>query len=127
VKKVKTTLLKKKLWELCKQIIRKRHGNVCYTCGAAGLEGSNWHTGHFITKSVCSAELAYALENLRPQCYACNIHRSGNWPAFEAHLIRDKVDTEALKKRNQETKGMLADNFWYVNKIAEYQVLLDIS
>lgn len=68
--------------------------------------------------------LRYSLENLRPQCYGCNIHRSGNWPAYEAHLIRDGIDVEALKRRNQETKGLLYGRQWIIEKIAEYEQLL---
>lgn len=116
--------LKNKLWELCKQLTRLKYGNTCYTCGTRGLEGSNWHTGHFLTDSVCSTELSYDLANLRPQCYACNIHRSGNWPAFEEHLLRDGVDIEALKRRNRDTKGRQYDRLWYQAKIAEYELLL---
>jgi hypothetical protein len=76
--------------------------------------------GHFISSSVCSAELRYSLENLRPQCYACNIHRSGNWPAYEAHLKRDGIDVEALKRRNEQTKHRQYNILWYRAKIAEY-------
>ena len=73
---------------------------------------------------MCSSELRFALDNLRPQCFACNIHRSGNWPAYEAHLKRDGIDVEALKRLNEATKGMKADRFWYEQKIAEYEKLL---
>jgi hypothetical protein len=79
------------------------------TCPLTGLVGSNAHTGHFIPSSICSAALRYDLSNLRPQCFACNIHRSGNWPAYEAHLRRDGIDVEELKRRNEETKGRKYD------------------
>jgi hypothetical protein len=116
--------LKKKLWQLCRAIIIARYGNTCYTCGAAGLVGSNLHVGHFISSSVCSAEMRYDLANLRPQDYRCNIHLSGNWPAYEAHLIRDGIDVAELKRRNEQTKGMKADVLFYQAKIAEYSALL---
>lgn len=117
----------KVLWELCKALIRAQYGNTCYTCGKAGLAGSNWHTGHFITKSICSTELAYDLMNLRPQCYHCNINLSGNWPAFEARLIREHGPeyAETLKRRNRETKGKKFGTPWVLAKIAEYQALLE--
>jgi hypothetical protein len=67
--------------------------------------------------------MRYSLSNLRPQCYACNIHRSGNWPAYEAHLRADGVDVEALKQRNRDTQGMKADSLWYLRKIADYEAL----
>lgn len=115
--------LKKVLWELCKQLTRKNYGYNCYTCGQR-TEAP--HTGHFISSSVCSGELRYSLNNLRPQCYRCNIHLSGNWIAFEQNLIRDKGKAwvEALKRRNQETKGRKYDEIWLAKKIEEYKTLL---
>lgn len=116
--------LKKDLWQLTRKIIINRHGTDCYCCGAPGLSGSNLHVGHFIPSSVCSAEVRYLLDNLRPSCYRCNIHLSGNWIAFEAHLVRDGFDITKLKQRNQDTKGLLYDRHWYIAKIEEYRTLL---
>ena len=117
------TLVKKKLWEECKRITRERHGNVCYTCYKQGLEGGNWQTGHFIASSVCSVDLRYSLDNLRPQCYHCNINLSGNWIAYERHLKSDGVDVDELKERNEATKNKQYDVTWYQNKLDEYRNL----
>lgn len=119
------TRLKKKLWDECRRIIRNRHGNTCYTCGRRDLEGSNWQTGHYISSSICSAHLRYHLDNLRPQCYNCNINKSGNWLAFEQHLIAEhgKEFPEQLKKLNRETTGKMYDILWYQDKLTEYQQL----
>ncbi len=116
-------LIKDKLWELCKALTRKIHGYNCYTCGAYVMYP---HTGHFITDSTCSTELSYSLDNLRPQCYVCNIHKSGNWLAFERNLIRDKGEewVVALKKRNIQTTGLKYDILWYTAKVDEYEKLL---
>lgn len=117
----------KALWELCKRIIRASYPNTCYTCGKIGLEGANWHTGHFIAKSVCSSELAYDLKNLRPQCYHCNINLSGNWLAFEAHLFLDHGQEyiDELKERNRATKGKSYGTIYLLKKIEEYKLLLE--
>ena len=80
--KQRISVLQRKLWEVCKQIIRIKYGNICYTCGRSGLEGSNWHTGHLIPKAACGASLKYDLRNLRPQCYHCNINLGGNGAEF---------------------------------------------
>lgn len=122
---VTITKLKERLWKLCREIIRARWGNTCYTCFKRNLEGSNRHTGHFITSSTCSAAMRYDLDNLRPQCYACNIHKSGNWVEFEAHLRRDGIDPEELKQRNRDTQGLQYDRTWYENKITSYSTLLN--
>lgn len=120
--------LKQQLWKLCREIIIKRHGSDCYTCSSVGLSGSNRHVGHFIPSSISSGEMRYSLDNLRPQCYRCNIHLSGNWPAYEAHLIKDGIDPNDLKRRNRETVGQKFDNLWYKRKIEEYgETLLHLA
>ena len=113
------------LWELCREITRARYGNTCYSCGAKGLAGGNWQTGHFIPSSICSTELRYDLSNLRPQCYHCNINLSGNWPAFEARLIAEHGQgyVDELKRRNLETKGLKYGTPWVMAKIEEYRAV----
>ena len=121
-KKPTITKLKKQLWDECKRIVRARHGYTCYTCGT---RTDAPHTGHFIPSSVCSAEMRYSLDNLRPQCFACNIHKSGNWPAYEAHLIVDhgRDYPEQHKQKNRDTIGRQYDSLWYLSKIDEYRLL----
>lgn len=120
------TKLKKRLWELCKALTRKKYGNTCYTCGREGLAGSNWHTGHYLTSSLCSVALRFDLANLRPQCYACNIHKSGNWIAFEEGIRREIGNEEItrLQNLNRETRGQLYGKDWYERKVEEYEKLL---
>lgn len=125
-KKAKTvTQLKKELWQLCRAIVIARDGNTCYTCGAQDLEGSNRQVGHFITSSICSTELRFDVSNLRVQDFRCNINLSGNWPVFEANLIRDHGQNyvDELKRRNRETKGQKFGTYWLLAKIEEYKQL----
>lgn len=117
-KPVTVSSLKKKLWVLCREITRKRWGNTCFTCGKSGLTGSSWQTGHFIPSSICSVALRYDLDNLRIQCYNCNINKSGNWVAFEQYLGKQKA--ESLKKKNRLSTGKQYDSLWYLAKIEEY-------
>ncbi len=116
--------LKKELWELCKQIIRKLYGNTCYTCGAKNLEGGNWQTGHFIPRSICGLYLRFDLRNLRPQCYRCNISLSGNGAIFYRLLVRDcnqsYVD-ELFSDKNRITKET---RVFYEDLIAKYKTTL---
>jgi hypothetical protein len=127
VKKVLTvTKLKKDLWQECRRITLLRYPEPqCFTCGQHGLTGSNRHLGHYISSSVCSVELRYDLDNLRWQCYGCNIHKSGNWLAYEKNLQIEKGVgfNELLKKRNEETKNRQYDILWYQQKLAEYKAL----
>lgn len=117
--------LRAELWELCKQITRKKYGNTCYTCGAQGLSGGNWHTGHFIPRSICGLFLRYDLRNLRPQCYRCNISLSGNGSSFYRNLVsRDGqyfVD-EIFSDKNRQTKETV---IFFKDKIMEYQQIIE--
>ncbi len=118
VKKPTISHLKKKLWALCRTAIREKWGNTCFTCGRIGLSGGNWQTGHFIPSSICSVELRYSLENLRPQCYHCNINLSGNWIEYEKKLGEEAT---RLKRLNEETKGRQYDILWYLAEIEKYK------
>jgi len=122
--KAKISVIQRNLWELCKQIIRKKYGNICYTCGATGLEGGNWHTSHFIPKASCGAYLKYDLRNLRPSCYHCNINLGGNGSSFYRELVRkegqDYVDS--LFKDKQVTVNAYLH---YEKLLIEYQDILD--
>lgn len=126
-KKGELTKLKDKLWDLCRQITRKKYGNICYTCGKGPLTGSSYQTGHFITSSNCSIELRYDLKNLAIQCYNCNINKSGNWVVFEK-LLTDLHGPEfvaELKSRNLATKGKVYPLEWFISRIEEYKSLLE--
>lgn len=121
-KTVSISKLKKQLWNECRRITRKRF-NVdgeyyCFTCGNLTEVP---HTGHIIASSLCSAEMRYSLDNLRPQCYMCNIHKSGNWVGFYEALGQEYM--ENLMQINRETKGQSYHTDWYLNKIAEYKNL----
>ena len=76
-KVVSISKLKKDLWAECRRITRARFNcdgeYYCFTCGNLTPIP---HTGHIIASSLCSAEMRYSLDNLRPQCYMCNIHKS---------------------------------------------------
>ena len=126
-KRKKTTdqaKLKKELWELCKQIIRKRYGNTCYTCGKTGLEGSSWQTGHFVASSICGVYLRWDIRNLRPQCFRCNISLVGNGAVFYRNLValegQAYVDTIFADK---ERLTKLTPEFLR-EKITEYTIIL---
>ncbi|MCK9370961.1 recombination protein NinG [Candidatus Dojkabacteria bacterium] len=102
---MKISLLQRKLWDECKRIIRKRYGNVCYTCGRSGLMGSDWQTGHLWAKASLGAFLKYDLRVLRPQCFACNIHRGGMGADFFLRMWQENGAEymEQLKKDRQVT------------------------
>jgi hypothetical protein len=112
-------LLKEKIWELCKKIIRKRDGDICIICKRDGLVGSNWHTGHFIPSSICGAFLRYDLRNIHSSCYNCNINLGGNGATFYKELVsiygQKFVDSIFVDKQ----KITKADIIFYQNKYEE--------
>ena len=92
IKKLTIGQIQKKLWQECrrisKDIYKKADGTYeCYTCGQQNLVGSNLQLGHFIPKSVCGAYLKYSMDNLRLQCFRCNINLSGNGSVFYRKLV----------------------------------------
>lgn len=113
--------LQDKLWEHCKKLVRERDGNICIICNKQNLEGSGWHTGHFIPSSTCGAYLRYDLRNLHSCCYNCNINLGGNGALFYRKLVdiygQVFVDNVFRDKNNI----IKADEIFYENKIKEYE------
>lgn len=120
--KSELSVVQEKIWTLCRQIIRHKYGNVCYTCNKPGLEKSNWQTGHVIPKGALGAYLKYDLRLLRPQCYNCNIHLGGNGAIF----IEKMRDVEGNKYVNQIIKDRQVSVValdWYNKLLPQYEEL----
>lgn len=119
--------LKAKLWELCKQIIRKRDGNSCLICGKGELESANWHSGHFIPSAACGAYLRYDLRNIHSSCYHCNINLGGNGALFYKRLV-DIYGQEFVDQIFRDKQITIkADVTFYSKKIDEYTELVNLS
>ena len=121
--KQKISVIQRHLWEQCKQITRKVHGNSCFTCGQSGLMGSNWHTGHLWAKASLGAYLKYDLRVLRPQCYNCNINRGGMGADFYRNMLKEigEENMEQLEKDRQVTVNAMTH---YLKLLEEYQKLV---
>lgn len=115
--KVKLSVIQRQIWQECKRIIRKKYGNVCYTCGAQGLTATNWHTGHLYSKASLGAYLKYDLRVLRPQCYHCNINLGGNGANFY-RLMEQREGKEYLEQIEKDKQIS-------VKAIDHYQELLE--
>lgn len=122
--------LEKKVWELCKQITRKRYGYTCYTCGKDNLTSFQCHTGHFRKKSLMPMQMKYDLRILRPQCAGCNLFQDGNEAAYATQLIRDhgaeyvlKIDDD-IKHYKQNLFGAADSREFLQNLIVEYKDIL---
>ena len=114
--------LQRKLWELCKQIIRKRYPPVCYTCGRP-VSGSNDHTSHMIPKAACGAYLKYDLRNLRRTCYNCNINLGGNGAEFYRKMMVE-IGATAMNELLEDRKVTVKAQDHYLKLIEEYKQIL---
>lgn len=119
MKKRSITSLKKELWKLFSLYIRQRDNFTCFTCGRKG-EGSGIHAGHFVPKSVGGLALYFHEENVRAQCYNCNINLSGNQYVFSQKLGDEKAKELYLLK-GKITKWRESD---YLKLIEKYKNFL---
>jgi hypothetical protein len=118
----KISVIQRKLWDECKRIIRARHGNQCYSCGAKDLVGSNWHTGHLWAKAALGAYMKYDLRVLRPQCYKCNIHHGGAGADFYLRMWEEN-GAEYMEKLKQDRNVTVKAYDHYLNLLNEYEKL----
>ncbi len=117
MKKLTIGKLQKLLWLECKRIIRARYPNVCYTCGKAGLEGSDWHTGHMIAKAALGAYLKYDLRLLRPQCMNCNVWHGGMGAVY--------IENMRMREGQEYIDGILRDRQVTVKAYDHYLKLFE--
>lgn len=122
VSKMPISLLQRKIWAECKRIIRKKYGNTCYTCLTTGLSGSNWHTGHMWAKASLGAYLKYDLRVLRPQCFACNIHRGGMGADFYKRMLAE-IGPEEMQKLERDRQVTVNAMSHYLKVLEEYKKL----
>lgn len=97
MKKKSIGQLKKALWKVFSEYIRKRDKGICISCGRYA-EGSGYHAGHFIPKSVGGITLYFDEENVNGQCYNCNINLGGNLYEYGIALGEEKVARIKQKK-----------------------------
>ena len=109
-----------KIWELCKQITRKRYGNSCYTCGATGLSGWNWQTGHMWAKASVGAYLKYDLRILRPQCSTCNQYRGGMGADFYRRMLQE-IGPEKMEQLEKDRQVTVRAYDHYTKTLKEYE------
>lgn len=117
--------LEDKLWVLCKNIIRIKYPNVCYTCDQVNLQGANWHTGHMWAKASLSSHLKYDLRVLRPQCWRCNMLLGGMGAVFFERMQKE-IGVKAMNNLIKEKQITIkADEMWFNAKIAEYEQIYE--
>jgi len=86
IKVVKTSTLKKKLWKLFSEYIRRRDKGICFTCHLT-KHYKQMQAGHFISKAVGGIGLYFHEKNVHCQCYRCNINLGGNGAVYAKRII----------------------------------------
>lgn len=121
-------VLQRKLWELCKKIIRLRHGNRCYTCPRTDLQGSDWQTGHLWSKASLGAAMKYDLRILRPQCMTCNVWHGGEGARFYARMLSE-VGPDEMKRlehdRDESKYRPIKASDHYKFLITKYEIIFE--
>ena len=114
-------MLRKKLWALTSKIVRL-NSDHCYTCGKY-LEFKDRQAGHFFTKGG-HPNLRYDFRNLRVQCVACNLFKSGNLAEYSMRLERD-LGSVAFQKLGEEAhKAVRHDRGFLESAIQQYEIIL---
>lgn len=123
-KKGKTTsaLLKKELWGLFSEFIRRRDGGVCISCGKEYF----WRktdAGHYIPKTA-GLSLYFDERNVNAQCTYCNRWMHGNLAPY-AIALRKKYGEAILEDLDRErhvVKKISIDE--YKQLIEKYKIKL---
>lgn len=121
VRKTSLGAAKRKLWTSFAAYIKRRDGNVCFTCGQRDLAGSNWQAGHMIPGR--RGLVLFDPELVRSQCFRCNINLKGNAGEFalrfmEEHEYGEDVYKAHVLRAREEKK-------WTVIEIQELTAALE--
>jgi hypothetical protein len=95
-----------KTWDMFAAYVKQRDGNVCFSCGKAGLVSYDWHAGHMFP-SGNNAVIRYEPKNVHSQCGRCNCFLRGNGAAYVAHFLEVYGLAELQRiqaKRGQEKR-----------------------
>jgi len=113
--------LKKELWKLFSEYIRRKDTvngiAICFTCGRKN-EWKLMHGGHYIRASA-GLSTYFDEQNVHVQCYACNIWRDGNSDEYALRL-QERYGQDILNELNRRKHKIIKD-FHFEEKIRYYQ------
>tara|TARA_R100001143_G_C3348643_1_gene128259 strand:- start:407 stop:862 length:456 start_codon:yes stop_codon:yes gene_type:complete len=120
-------IAKDKLWRTLKELVHKRDGSVCISCGAKNLKGHNRHAGHFIPSAACGGFLRYDLRNVWTQCARCNMFLGGAGAEY-TRALEKLYDAKFVDKILIDKQQEIKLDVHYVESLNEYyKTLLDKS
>ena len=115
---------KAKLWLQLKEVIKKRDGDICISCGTKGLIGHNKHGGHFIPSSSCGGFLRYDLRNVWIQCSTCNLFRNGAGAEYTVAL-QGRFGNEFVEQIIKDKQKTIKLDVQYVEAMTEYYASIE--
>jgi len=71
-------------------------------------------------KASLGAFLKYDLRLLRPQCFACNIHRGGMGADYYAKMLKE-IGQEAMEQLQRDRQVTVKAYDFYVELLAQYE------
>jgi hypothetical protein len=106
--------LKRQLWALFSAYVKDRDGDGCVTCIASGLEGSNWHAGHWISGSRQATK--YDPKNVHSQCGRCNIWLRGNGAEYSGFILQayGAEEHDRMLRKSRELKNWTRPELEYL-------------
>lgn len=120
--------LKKKLWKLFSEYIRRKGADddgtaSCVSCGTTA-HWKNLQAGHYVSRSA-GLSLYFDEINVSPQCVSCNIFKGGNLPLYALYLRRTYGDgiLEALDAKRREFRKISTSE--YLEMIERYKSKLE--
>lgn len=121
MKKKTDAKLKKELWKLVSEYVRRKSRGICFTCGTQ-RDWKQLHCGHYIRASA-GLSTYFEPKNLHAQCYACNIWRDGNSDEYALRLKATYGD--GILEELNEKKHRIVKNFPFLEEIERYKKLLE--
>ena len=121
--------LKARAWRLFSEYIRLKYadkeGNCrCYTCGVElPAIGHGMQCGHGIGGR--GNYVLFLEEICRPQCYGCNVGRSGNYEVFIPKLISEYGQDTYENWVNEARQPLKRTKGDYLDLIAYYEMRLE--
>ncbi len=131
--KKKLTTLSNKLWTLISRYVRMYYADEwgmvnCYTCSermfwsrSGRQEDVGWaQAGHCFTQGAHKAT-KFDLDNIRPQCYKCNINNGGQGAIFRGNLQREHGMEWVNALERKAKQSYRGDAFWLEEQIKIYK------
>jgi hypothetical protein len=113
--------LKKKLWKIFSEYIRRRDADhcgmvKCFTCPQI-LHWKDMDAGHYVPQSI-ALSLVFNEKNVHAQCGGCNRYKNGNLTIYALELQKKYGNTIL-----EDLQSLRKENFRYTR--ADYMEMIE--